>query len=93
MLLCVWVTGNKVDNFWGETYSDVKEGPEKWCGVDTPLLPEMSADGFRKLRDRSFLYSQKDYLPKYKLNAVDAELLGADVNVNYFYCEPAGAEE
>jgi hypothetical protein len=76
------------DIFWGETFTDEKEKKERWCTNDLPLLPEMSVDGFRLLRDRSFLYSQKNQMPKYKLNAIDADLLKSNINVNYFYCEP-----
>ena len=80
------------------TFSGAKPSPEKrtmkiterLCSLsdETQVLPEMSADGFRLLRDRSILYSQKGQLPKYKLNAIDAQLAASDINVNYFYCEP-----
>lgn len=85
---CVFDAGATRDNFWGETYT-LEDKSEKWCGVDVPLLPSMSGDGFRLLRDRSFLYSQMNYLPKYKLIAADAELLQTSIHVNNFYCQPA----
>jgi hypothetical protein len=88
-------SGYKNDIFWGETYSKYEDGTERWCGSEEKpaLLPEMSVDGFRQLRERSFLYSMKNQLPKYKLTAIDANLLASDVHVNYFYCEPTGADE
>jgi hypothetical protein len=89
-IMCViyffYEIGNKNDIFWGETYTDEKT--ERWCETDTPLHSEMSVDGFQLLRDRSFLYSQKERTPKYKLHAIDAELMTSNIKVNYFYCEP-----
>jgi len=86
------MSGYTRDIFWGETYTKEEDKSERWCGTDTQVLPALSVDGFRLLRDRSFLYSPKNQMPKYKLNAIDAELLTSNINVNYFYCEPNSDE-
>jgi hypothetical protein len=82
----------KNDIFWGETYSNAKDKKERWCEIETPLLPEMSADNFKQLPEMSILVSQKNFNTKYKLNTINADLVASQVQVKYFYCEPKSEE-
>jgi len=88
-------SGYKNDIFWGETYSKYEDGTERWCGSeDKPaLLPEMSVDGFRQLRERFVPLLHEEPASHIQTDAIDANLLASDVLVNYFYCEPTGAHE
>jgi len=52
----------------------------------------MSNDGFRLLREKSLLYTQKNFKPKYKLKAIMHSAVETSVHVNHFYCLPKDAD-
>jgi len=52
----------------------------------------MSNDGFRLLREKSLLYTQKKFIPKYKLKAIMHSAVENNVQVNHFYCQPKEKE-
>ncbi|XP_059476327.1 uncharacterized protein LOC132197211 [Neocloeon triangulifer] len=79
-----FINGSKVDNFYGETYSN-PDG-ERWCRHDALIDPEMTADGFSLAHERSFLYTRRGGKPLYKLTTLMFSYM-FDTRVNYFYCE------